>query len=87
MKRIYFALIEEEPPGERRFVVTDKSSLEENSKEWGSDATVHAVYGVDLEEKEEAMLNALLGIDVTTDVPVVQDLVASLVTAGYRFGR
>lgn len=86
MSSVYFALIEERN-GEKNFVMTSKSSLEENEKEFGGDATVRAVYAVELEENQQEMLDTLLRIDHATNTGLVVDLVASLFTAGYHFGR
>ena len=83
---IYFAFLEERT-GEKSFVMTNESSLEENEKEFGGDTTVRAVCSVTLEENQRKMLDTLLRIDHTTDTNLVQDLVASLFTAGYQFGR
>ena len=85
-KKIYFVLIEERN-GKKHFVMTNASSLEENEKEFGGDATIRAVCGVELEEDQQEMLNTLLRIDHATNTGLVVDLAASLFTAGYHFGR
>lgn len=84
MKKIYFALLKGDN-GERYCVMTNGSSIEELQKEFDED--VCAVCGVELEDNQQAMLETLLHIDSVTNTCLVQDLVATLFTAGYHFGR
>lgn len=84
-KSIYFVLIGEQN-GEKYFVMTEEPSLKENLK-YFDQGTVRAVCAVELEENQKEMLDTLLEIDRVTNTCLVVDLIASIFTAGYHFGR